>query len=145
MKESRRDWTVEADLASKRSLTARALALHHISSHGPCPTPDVVLVKVNNGFQYDKLPYNERHRYSRLLHFLPPDLCNEFFPTKQLPSDALPPRVLMGRSLLGKPVMRLPYEGSAFIEADDGSGNLPEYADISLISETKAAISIPFI
>ena len=33
----------------------------------------------------------------------------------------------------------------AFIEADDGSGNLPEYADISLISETKAAISIPFI
>ncbi|EOD27605.1 hypothetical protein EMIHUDRAFT_234280 [Emiliania huxleyi CCMP1516] len=118
MKESRRDWTVEADLA--------------------------ILVKVNNGFQYDKLPYNERHRYSRLLHFLPPDLCNEFFPTKQLPSDALPPRVLMGRSLLGKPVMRLPYEGSAFIEADDGSGNLPEYADISLISETKAAISIPF-
>ena len=110
MKESRRDWTVEADLASKRSLTARALALHHISSHGPCPAPDVVLVKVNNGFQYDKLPYNERHRYSRLLHFLPPDLCNEFFPTKQLPSDALPPRVLMGRSLLGKPVMRLPYE-----------------------------------
>ena len=40
--------------------------------------------------------------------------------------------------------MRLPYKGSAFIEADDGSGNLPEYADISLISETKAAISIPF-
>ena len=34
--------------------------------------------------------------------------------------------------------------GGAFIEADDGSGNLPEYADISLISETKAAISIPF-
>ena len=50
----------------------------------------------------------------------------------------------LGRSLLGKPVMRLPYKGSAFIEADDGSGNLPEYADISLISETKAAISIPF-
>ena len=50
----------------------------------------------------------------------------------------------MGRSLLGKPVMRLPYEGSVFIKAHDGSGNLPEYADISLISETKAAISIPF-
>ena len=40
--------------------------------------------------------------------------------------------------------LSVPYEGSAFIEADDGSGNLPEYADISLISETKAAISIPF-
>ena len=146
MTESRRDWTVEADLASERSTQPMP---HLLSSHhSPCP-PDAVLVKVNGSdgdvrSAVEALPKRENLRYYTILRHLPPDLCNDFFPSKQLPSEALPPRMLMGRSLLGKPVMHLPYEGSAFIEADDGSGNLPEYADISLISETKAAISIPF-
>ena len=44
MTESRRDWTVEADLASERSTQPMP---HLLSSHhSPCP-PDAVLVKVN--------------------------------------------------------------------------------------------------